>query len=87
MYGKTPVPIADDIVRKVAGSTEAVPCDENFELNKVKAEMAIYYEKDEDILSYAMFGNVATEFFKTRQAKKNKLDENLLSENRKVYPI
>ena len=37
--------------------------------------MAQYKEQDEDVLSYALFPQVATDFFKYRQAQEKKVDE------------
>ena len=44
-------------------------------------------EQDEDVLSYALFPQVALNYFKYRQAKKYKIDCSLTNEEYKVYPI
>ena len=38
--------------------------------NKFTEEMNEYLEQEEDVLSYALFPNVALDFFKLRRAKK-----------------
>jgi oxaloacetate decarboxylase alpha subunit len=44
-------------------------------------------EQDEDILSYALFPQVAENFFKFRQAQKYKVDSNLADYTDRVYPV
>ena len=45
------------------------------EMDKLEKEVAPYKEQDEDVLSYALFPQVATDFFKYRQAQEKKVDE------------
>jgi oxaloacetate decarboxylase alpha subunit len=50
----------------------------------------MFAEKEEDILSYALFPQVAMKFLQERQAKKYKIDYNLINgdtEETKVYPV
>ena len=49
--------------------------------------MAQYKEQDEDVLSYALFGQVAEKFFKTRAAGKYKVDTELGSVENKTQPV
>lgn len=44
------------------------------ELDKLEAEMKEWKQQDEDVLSYALFPQVATDFFKYRQAQQEKVD-------------
>ena len=48
------------------------------ELGKLEGEMAQYKEQDEDVLSYALFPQVATDFFKYRQAQEKRWMRRLL---------
>ena len=48
--------------------------------------MAMYKEQDEDVLTYALFPQVATEFFNYRLAKKTKIDPTVADINNKTYP-
>ena len=57
------------------------------ELEKIEAEMKDYKEKEEDVLSYALFPQQALDFFKFRQAQKFGIDPNLADVNNKVYPV
>ena len=48
--------------------------DLSLNLDKIEAEMKQYKQQDEDVLSYALFPQVATEFFKYREAQQTKVD-------------
>ena len=48
------------------------------ELDTLRKECAQWIQQDEDVLSYALFPQVATEFFKYRQAQQTKVDRQLL---------
>lgn len=90
-YGKTPVAISDEIKQKIIGDEEVItyrPAD-NLKpaLKEAEAEMKQYKQQDEDVLSYALFPQVAEEFFKFRQAQKYKVDPSIADVENKVYPI
>lgn len=53
----------------------------------LKARMAQYKEQDEDVLSYALFPQVATDFFKYRQAQEKKVDETVADTKNGAYPV
>ena len=57
------------------------------ELDKIEAEMKQWKQQDEDVLSYALFPQVATEFFKYRQAQQTKVDPAVADEKNKAYPV
>lgn len=90
-YGKLPTEPNMEIVKKVLGSTDRItyrPADDLApEYDKIKAEMMEYYEQEEDVLSYALFPQVAVNFFKYRQAKKYGVDNNILDKNNMVLPV
>ncbi|TCT15006.1 oxaloacetate decarboxylase alpha subunit [Natranaerovirga pectinivora] len=90
-YGKTPVSISDEIRKKIIGNEEPIICRPadliQPELKKIEEEMKQYKEQDEDILSYALFPQVAEEFFKYRQAQKTKIDPQVTDINSKAYPV
>ena len=46
-----------------------------------------FYEKQEDVLSYALFPEVATNYFKWRVAKNLGVDKDMASNPDKVYPV
>ncbi|MCD8391598.1 MAG: oxaloacetate decarboxylase subunit alpha [Firmicutes bacterium] len=90
-YGKTPAPISDEIVKKIIGDEKRITCRYadtlEPELDKLRKECAEWIEQDEDVLSYALFGQVAVKFFEYRRAQKYKVDAGLLDDENKVYPV
>ena len=85
-YGKTPEPISEEIKKKVIGDEKQITCRpaDNIkpELEKLKAECAQYVMQDEDVLSYALFDQVAVKFFEERKLTANGLDKNTDTENK-----
>ena len=79
-YGKTPVAIDPEFVKKILGDDANVidhrPADDLApELETLRAAIpAGYLEQDEDVLSYALFEQVAIKFFEARKAKKYGID-------------
>lgn len=90
-YGKTPAPISDEIRKMIIGNEKPITCRpaDNIpkELDKYREEMKQYLEQEEDVLSYALFGQVAVKFFKERQAKKYKVDSSLADTKNNTYPV
>ncbi len=60
--------------------------DEMAELTE-KVKSAGFYEKEEDVLSYALFPEVAVNFFKWRKAKNLGVDTDMAHNPDKVYPV
>lgn len=91
LYGKPTVPISDEIKEKIIGKEDVFsgrPADLlKPQLDQLKNEMKEYIEQDEDILSYALFPQVAIKYFQYRQAEKYKIDTTLLDSEEKTYPI
>lgn len=90
-YGKTPVPISEEVKKKIIGNEEQITC-RPADLLKPELEaneMAIkqYKIQDEDVLTYAMFPQVAKEFFEYREAQLTKIDPHLMDKENKVYPV
>jgi len=81
-YGKTPVAIDPEFVKKILGEDAKVidyrPADDLApELDKLRAQIpAGYIEQDEDVLSYALFEQVALKFFEYRKNQKYGVDAN-----------
>ena len=77
-YGKTPVEIDPEFVKKIIGDEKPIsyrPADAlKPELEQLRAEIAQYLEQEEDVLSYALFPEVSKKFFEYRKAQKYKLD-------------
>ncbi len=90
-YGRTPVPIKDEFRKMVIGDEEPITCRPadliEPELAKLRKEAAEYIEQDEDVLSYALFGQVAEKFFEARRAAKYKIDPDMVDMKEKVHYI
>ena len=90
-YGQSVKPVDPEVRKKVIGDQEPITCRpadllEN-ELGKIEKEMIQYKEQDEDVLTYALFPQVAVDFFKLREAKKTKVDATLVNKEDKAYPV
>ena len=90
-YGKTPAPIDPEFRKKILGDEEPIDCRPadliEPELEKLKAEAAKWAQQDEDVLSYAMFGQVAEKFFEKRRDKQNGIDAVHADKANKVMPV
>jgi len=91
LYGKPTLPISEEIRKKIIGEEEVFtgrPADlMEPQLEQFKKEIKQYMEQDEDVLSYALFPQIALAFFKQRAAEKYKIDSDLLNEEFKTYPV
>lgn len=91
-YGKVPGHIDESFRRSILGEDAKIishrPADDiPPELEKYREEIREYYTQEEDVLSYALFPQVATNFFKYRQARDQKIDRSLYDEKAKVMPV
>lgn len=91
MYGKSTVPIKQKIIRKVIGDGEVITCRPadllKPQLNNIRNEIKEYLEQEEDVLTYALFPQVALNYFKYREAQNYNVDDNLTDDDEKTYPI
>jgi oxaloacetate decarboxylase alpha subunit len=71
MYGRTTVPISDEMVERIIRKGKRVtvrPADLlEPELEKTRLEFAEYIEQEEDVLTGAMFPEPAKKFFQDRK--------------------
>ena len=90
-YGATVKPFNPEVQKKCIGDTKPITCRPadliKPQLADIEKEMAQWKQQDEDVLSYALFPQVATEFFKYREAQKTKVDPTLADKENKVYPV
>ena len=90
-YGKTVKPFNPEVVKKCIGDEEVITCRPADlippQLDKLKEECAKWVQQDEDVLSYALFPQVATEFFKYREAQQTKVDETIADTKNGAYPV
>ncbi len=90
-YGQTPVPISDEFAKQIIGDEKRITCRPadliEPELEKLEKEIAIYKQQDEDVLSYALFPQVAMDFFKYREAQQTKVDIQVADVKNGAYPV
>lgn len=90
-YGKTPVAIDPEFRKKIIGDAEPIDCRPadllKPELDKLRKECAEWMEQDEDVLSYAQFGQVAVKFFEKRRNKKYGVDGAHSDAEKQVHPV
>jgi oxaloacetate decarboxylase alpha subunit len=91
MYGKTTVPIKEEIVKKIIGDEPQItvrPADLiKPELEEIRKQAAPWMIQPEDVLTQALFPGPAQEFFKKREARMSNLDSDLINQEDKVYPV
>ena len=79
-YGRCPAPVSDEFKKKIIGDEDIIdyrPADKiPPEIDSLTERVAPYRENDEDILSLALFEQVAIKFFEWRKQQKYKLDSN-----------
>ena len=91
-YGKTPVEIDPAFRKKIIGDEKPIDCRPadllGPEMEKMRAEFpAEYLEQEEDILTMAMFPQVAPKFFESRKNKKYGVDGKHADKASKVHPV
>ena len=90
-YGQTVKPMSQEVIDKVIPGEERITCRPadliSNEMEKLESEMAEWKQQDEDVLSYALFPQVATDFFKYRQAQQEKVDPAQADTKNGAYPV
>ena len=90
-YGKTVKPMNQAVIDKVIPGeeirTERSGAYVENEMDKLEAEMKEWKQQDEDVLSYALFPQVATDFFKYRKAQQDKVDLSKADTKNGAYPV
>lgn len=90
-YGKTVKPFNPEVQKKCIGDTEVITCRPadliDNELDTLRAEMAQWSQQEEDVLTYALFPQVAMDFFKYREAQQTKVDASVADTKDGAYPV
>lgn len=90
-YGTTPTPIDPEFVKQIIGDEQPITCRPadliEPELDKLREECRQWSEQEEDVLSYAQFGQVAVKFFEQRNAAKYGVDAAHADAANKVHPV
>lgn len=90
-YGATVKPMNEEVKEKVIGNEQPITCRPadllEPELDKLKSEMEIWSKQEEDVLSYALFPQVAMDYFKYRAAQEDGIDPKLGDKENGTYPV
>ena len=78
-YGLLPAPVNEEVRRKAIGDEEVITCRPadllKPELEQYREEIKDHIRQEEDVLSYALFPQVAMKFFEAREAAERKAAE------------
>lgn len=90
-FGQTVKPFDPEVQKKCIGDVEPITCRPadliEPQLEQLEKEMARYKQQDEDVLSYALFPQVAMDFFQYREAQQTKVDASVADKENKAYPV
>ena len=90
-FGQTIKPFNAEVQKKAIGDVKPITCRPadliEPQLDKFRKECAEWMEQEEDVLSYALFPQVATDFFKYRAAQKTKVDSAVADKENKAYHV
>ncbi len=90
-YGRTPTPIDPAFLKEIIGDEEPILCRPadllKPELETLRKECADWTEQEEDVLSYAQFGQVAEKFFEKRRNQKFGIDGEHFDKENGVHPL
>ena len=90
-FGQTIKPFNKEVQKKCIGDVKPITCRPadliKPQLEKYREECKEWIQQDEDVLSYALFPQVATDFFKYRQAQQKGVDVAAADKENKAYPV
>ena len=90
-YGQTVKTFNEEVQKKCIGDIEPITCRPadllEPSLPKFEKECAQWKQQDEDVLTYALFPQVAKEFFEYRQAQQTKVDPAAADKENGAYPV
>ncbi len=90
-YGRLPALVNEEVRRKILGDAPLIthrPADDiPPELDRYREEVRRYAEQEEDVLSYALFPQVALKYFQAREARRLKADPTLFDRKEGVMPV
>ena len=90
-YGQTVKPFNPEVQKKACGDETPITCRPadllKPELREMEKAVARYKQQDEDVLSYALFPQVAVDFFKYREAQQEKVDPTRADTKAGAYPV
>ena len=91
LVGQTVKPFNPEVQKKIIGDETPITCRPADliapQMPQFEKECAQWKQQDEDVLSYALFPNVAKEFFQYREAQQKKVDAAVADKENKAYPV
>jgi len=89
-FGQSVRPVNPEIQKQIIGDEKPITCRPADlippQLPKFEEEVGPWKQQEEDVLSYALFPQVALDFFKYRQAQQSGVDMNKADTANGVYP-
>ncbi|OAT81373.1 oxaloacetate decarboxylase subunit alpha [Desulfotomaculum copahuensis] len=89
-YGQPPAPVDEAVRKMIIGDEQPITCRPADLLEpglpEARKEAAPYMQKEEDVVSVALFPQVAPQFLKERLAKKINVDLDLAARGSEFYP-
>ena len=90
-FGQTVKPFNAEVQKKCIGDEKVITCRPadliEPQLPKFEKECAQWKKQDEDVLTYALFPQVAKDFFEYREAQQTKVDPKSADKENKAYPV
>ena len=90
-FGMTVKPFNEEVQKKAIDDKEPIICRPadliEPQLEQFEKECAEWKKQDEDVLTYALFPKVATDYFKYRKAQEDKVDLSVADTNSGAYPV
>ncbi|MBQ2982234.1 MAG: oxaloacetate decarboxylase subunit alpha [Lachnospiraceae bacterium] len=90
-FGMTVKPFNEEVQKKAIDDKEPIICRPadliEPQLEKYEKECAQWKQQDEDVLTYALFPKVATEYFQYRKAQADKIDMKVADTSSGAYPL
>ncbi len=89
-YGQTVKPFNPEVQKKAIGDEKPITCRPadllEPALSKYEEEIKQWKQQDEDVLTYALFPEVAKDFFEYREAQQSKIDPKKMDKENGAYP-
>ena len=89
-YGQTVKPFNEEVQKKAIGDEKPITCRPadllEPALPKYEEEIKQWKQQDEDVLTYALFPEVAKDFFEYREAQQSKIDPKKMDKENGAYP-
>ena len=90
-FGQTVKPFNPEVQKKIIGDETPITCRPADliapQMPQFEKECAQWKQQDEDVLSYALFPQVATDFFKYREAQQTGVDAKTADTKNGAYPV